>query len=627
MSTVVPCVCRYDAEPCSLLNHLFPAQPPYIARVNISEDGIVRATNVTRFISACQTVGLVEKELFAPTDMVEASEASLGRVCGSITSLARLAGKTQAAVGASKSPVRSRSPTRPTSRPSSPGVRFSPPSTPRIGVIAGAVPSRRSSRDLAPSPAPSLRAGAASAARASESTNDLHAKLQTASRPTSPVTIPESPVSSVFDDSTFGRPMAHVVVGTPTRPKPPPRSATQPPVSPLSIRPKSPTPISPSQSPGRSPSLVLRPTLRPRHTTGSRVQVSFAEGGSGLPRSSSIGTDRSSSSTLGLHVRERTPSLISSGSRATSGYNRSSAALSVSTVIGDEFAAVDVVEEDEEQPSFPHNHLRARRMSEKTLHEARQKILGTLLSSEDLPSDLREAVRQNAATPTPTPTSGHVPTPTPIDDARGIAISRSLAALEGNRESSRGVFGSSPGRRPAVRRGQSVDVPRQDVTRVLEEDEQSSSLSSSESQRTSLLLRRPSANGKVYVPKRSLSPVQPTSRGMSGRALPASAPSSPPLRRTSLYASTSSLLDGPSRSTMERWQSDIYPSSKGTVSSDGSNRPMQLRINSMVNLPSASSSSLLRDTSSSSGTAVKASQPLQVLEINEPGLPPIRYVS
>jgi hypothetical protein len=223
----------------------------------------------------------------------------------------------------------------------------------------------------------------------------------------------------------------------------------------------------------------------------------------------------------------------------------------VSTIMGDEYAAVDVVEEDEEQSIFPHNHLRARRMSEKTLHEARQKILGTLLSSEDLPSDLREAVRQNAATPTPTPTSGHTPTPMPTDDARGIAISRSLAALEGNRESSRGVFGSSPGRRPAVRRGQSADLPRQDVTRVLEEDEQSSSLSSSESQQTSLLLRRPSANGKVYVPKRSLSPVQPMSKGMSGRVLPASASSSPPLRRTSLFASTSSLLDGPSGSQME----------------------------------------------------------------------------
>jgi hypothetical protein len=56
---------------------------------------------------------------------------------------------------------------------------------------------------------------------------------------------------------------------------------------------------------------------------------------------------------------------------------------------------------------------------------------------------------------------------------------------------------------------------------------------------------------------------------------------------------------------------------------------MQLRINSMVNLPSASSSSLLRDASSGSGSAsaVKASQPLQVLEFNEPELPPIRYVS
>jgi hypothetical protein len=147
--------------------------------------------------------------------------------------------------------------------------------------------------------------------------------------------------------------------------------------------------------------------------------------------------------------------------------------------------AVDMTEYEEEDDAS--SRLRERRMSERTLHAARQKIMGTLMrSTEDLTQDY-----SRGSTPTP-------------DDPRNIAISLSLAALEG----SYARVDVSP-RRPGTRRGQSLDVSRQEVDRLDEEEEGHSAEGSigSKDESRPPPIRRISAGGKFYIPKRSNSPA------------------------------------------------------------------------------------------------------------------------
>lgn len=130
------------ADICSLINHLFPRQPPVVQRINLSEDGVTRATNVSRFILACEQVGLEPSEVCSLSDIQDGSEISLGKVGRTIIALARLAGPN---VGRS-----SRPPTRPPSRNSGFTTPVaSPPASPRaVGFTKDA--SSVSSRSVTP---------------------------------------------------------------------------------------------------------------------------------------------------------------------------------------------------------------------------------------------------------------------------------------------------------------------------------------------------------------------------------------------------------------------------------------------------------------------------------------------
>lgn len=581
------------ADWSSLLNHLFPAQPAHNTRVNVSDDGIIRATNLTRFVTACQTVGLDPREIFGLADLQDASETSLGRVALTIISLARLAGPVKAAVARSRSP----------SRVANQKATTSPSGSPRGKAAVSPPVSRPPSGD-----GTILRTSTSMPRSSTDAPNELHARLSidTKARP------------STIDDPAFRTPTntqfnpAEIV--SPRR-QPLPRSTTQPTISP-SIRPKSPVgTASPSRSTtpiGRP--LSTRPTLRPRHTIGSKIQVSFAGADVPSPPRSAALSERSSvpGSSSGQHSRERTPSLISTGSRVTSGYTRTSTAYSIGTVTADDHSGVAVADGDSEFGDEPvMTGMRERRMSEKTLHIARQKILGTLLSSEDLPEDLRLALE-----------NGDSLALTGAEEARGVAISQSLAALEGMRSSSaRPSVNVSPRHRASPRPLLHHNSRSGEVPRVNEEDEASSAGGSSiEGSRPSVLRR---GSGKIYVPKRSTSPSplmdsRPTS---PTRGLPMS------MQSAMLTSSQSTNVHDRTRiSKMERRQSEGYGTSHHSVYSD---RPQNPRINSMVDLSTMSSSgglSGLRD-SSMSGTRISQNQPLQIIEFSEPGLPPIKYVS
>ncbi|WVQ97165.1 hypothetical protein IAU59_004275 [Kwoniella sp. CBS 9459] len=610
---------------CFLLNHLFPAQPSHISRVNLSEDGILRATNLTRFITACQTVGLPDREIFGMADLQEASEISLGRVAHTVIALARLAGPTTAGVGRARSPASSKPGSRANSRPPSRNASTpasptrSPPTSPR----RVSVDSTQSKRVSPENPLPVMGQAVPVAQTmdrqgSNDSRNELHSKLDV-------VTVMDKKVVVDLDDpaswrtpttSTFALPAVPPELPSIKR-SPMSRSVTQPNISP-SIRPKSPTssPSSRSITPvGKSGNLQIRPSLRPRNTTGSRISVSFADNEPPSPRTEN--GDRGvmhSPGALYSHSRERTPSLISSGSRVTSGYSRSSAAFSVATIVGgDHSNAIDLTEEIEDEAMM--TQLRERRMSEKKLQEARQKIIGTLLSTEDLPADLRKAVKDGD--------NGH-DSAVRQDDARNTAIMDSLASLEGARMA---PLPSSPRHRPIARRGHSMEVDR-----VVEEEEHNQGLNSrqmsSDVSRPSAL-RRLSLNGKVYVVKRSASPSS-NLPSPTGTSFPNASPGP---TASHMFRTTSHNSYQPMEKA-ERRQSDGYPRQTlghgrdATMSSDAddSARPIQMRISSMVNLPTTGmerSPSLFRESSTQSVT--RFSQHLQVLEFHEPGCPVVKY--
>lgn len=69
---------------CQLMNKLRSAS---IVRPDVREDGIVRTSNVTKFLAACSSYGLLEEDLFQRDDLIEATGESLARVARTIITL------------------------------------------------------------------------------------------------------------------------------------------------------------------------------------------------------------------------------------------------------------------------------------------------------------------------------------------------------------------------------------------------------------------------------------------------------------------------------------------------------------------------------------------------------------
>ncbi|KAJ4469522.1 STE/STE11/cdc15 protein kinase [Lentinula aciculospora] len=69
---------------CHLLNKLRSSS---IVRPDAKEDGFVRTSNITKFLAACSSYGLPDKDLFQRDDLIEASSESLARVAKTIIAL------------------------------------------------------------------------------------------------------------------------------------------------------------------------------------------------------------------------------------------------------------------------------------------------------------------------------------------------------------------------------------------------------------------------------------------------------------------------------------------------------------------------------------------------------------
>ncbi|GLB41928.1 putative STE STE11 cdc15 protein kinase [Lyophyllum shimeji] len=71
---------------CQLLNKLRSAS---VVKPDARDDGILRTSNVTKFLAACSSYGLPDEDLFQCDDLTEATGESLARVAGTIIALVK----------------------------------------------------------------------------------------------------------------------------------------------------------------------------------------------------------------------------------------------------------------------------------------------------------------------------------------------------------------------------------------------------------------------------------------------------------------------------------------------------------------------------------------------------------
>lgn len=608
---------------CFLFNRLFPSQPARIQRVKVPKDDARIKANIDRFLSSCREVGVPESEMFALGDLDENSPAGLARVARTILVLAQMSGPTnvpRVRVGlqlpstseSSLSTPMGKSPSQSGTSSRSPSQRSSG-ATPVTARTLGDRPLRSSSSDLM-----------------------ARLKAENGNANGTQPSVPSANVNSV-------EPAARVSNGQPRRLS----VSNTPPASPVRVVPTH----APAQAPMQPPSLLppaqsvqpiptittpmhapvaVAPTARPPQirASSSRAQVSFASdssspGVSGHEWNSSVSSAHSLSYLTPLHERspshgvsdrvahersphersqlqerERTPSLISASSHVPSSYSRSSMSATgfngpVPTIVGEAADDFHPLEQSAMDPSSPIESPpscqspEARSLSEHTLQEARRKIIGTLMSStEDL--TLNSPIQE---------------------DARGFALSQSLAALEGaSRPPLNSRRSESPRLRPISRgaRTQSIELEY----RV---DEEGTPMASHQRPLSELpprpRIRRPSVNGKIYVPKRPQSPASPGLSSLNGAVLPTPATILDP---TSEFGSRVLTKE-------ERRRSADFPQ-RGAAAGVGAGRIMNLRNHSMVNLPSRRTSTLSRDRDS----MVHGS--FQILEFNNAeGQNSVRY--
>lgn len=600
-------VCRYVLPHCArlnfrLFNQIFPASPQHIPRVSLAAAGVSNSTNVTRFMNACQRVGLLEADIFDPSDMQAASETGIGRVAWTVIALARHAGRHNAAVRP-QTPAASPSKPRSNARPLSVSSSFAT-------TVTGD-PSRR-----ATSPPCTQSFEVSSRSSLGSRTRRMSAQSGASSRGS--MVRCETPDADTarghsFDDRTVSRTptrttfaLSDIETLSPHRTRRPfPRSATQP-MNPPGVPPRSQSinPI-PAQSVGhlsRPPTAARRSTLLSKHTTDTEFPLAKDQAEQTSPPTTPTaergGFSRKSSGPA-LHFRERTPSLISSGSRVTSAYTRSSVAMSLATIVGDDHeGAIDIVEDEDDPRSLP---LNERRLSERTLHDARQRFLGNEVSARGALDDARTMVQQNE----------------PKDELRDLAITQSLAALEGWRSGiHRAPLVASPRRtpsRPVSRSGE--------VGRVAEEDEYSLNGEPRTDPNRQTMIRRTSANGKVYVPKRSPSPRLSSGTNSPFSAIPqALSMTEAPMALLSVAATAN---PRPSIRPVRRQSDGLAYAASPVWQSSGRPR-LYSRNESVVSLSAVDNPSAVSHESRRRNIQ---GQPLQILEIREPGLSPMRDVS
>lgn len=577
---------------CFLFNRLFPAQPAHIQRVKVPKDDVRIKANIDRFLSACREMGVPESEMFTLADLDEHSPVGLARVARNILVLAQMSGPTSV----SHARIVSRIPSRPSMASRSAeniapqAFKSSSQTSLHKSIQQGYKSSSQTSLHKSITPRSQVTPIATRTIGdrpLRSSSSDLIARLQKEnSTTTTPTTSSGSAPASTLPSAT-----STVSRATPPTPRLSDSSSVTPPLSPVRAL-TTPSTIRSRES-GPVPPLVPRQV----RTASGAQQVSFADDASsprvsGQDWNSSLSSQHSTTYLAPLQEqrilqeRERTPSLVSASSHVPSSYSRSSVSgpnFAVPTIVGDNTDDdFELSPRSDELSSRSEMSPETRRMSEQTLQEARRKIIGTLMSSTE---DLSLQTNRGSTD----------------EDARGYALSQSLAVLEGSRPPLNKARSESPRLRP-ISRGARHSVEMQLHDRV-EEEGQATRPASELPPRPRI--RRPSVNGKIYVPKRSHSPASPN---LSMNGFPSAA----------LILDPSGDFDSGRQLTKEERRRSEDFASRGAAAVNAA-RIMNMRNHSMVNLPSRRTSTL------SQGSRDSTHQVMQILEFTDAGIEPVRY--
>lgn len=569
---------------CFLFNRLFPAQPAHIQRVKVPKDDVRIKANIDRFLYACREMGVPESEMFTLADLDENSPAGLARVARNILVLAQMSGPTSV----SHARIVSRIPSRPSiasqSNENIAPAGFRSASQTSLGKANGSRQVSSVSRTIGDRP---LRSSSSDLLARLQKENAGNAMASSGGAPTTTSgSAPQSTLPSANSTVSRAAPTSRV---SDTSSVTPPHSPVRTFSASSTVRPRE---SNPAQA-------QPRPQIR---AASSSQQVSFAEEASsprvsGQDWGSSMSSHQSASLLAPLQEqrmlqeRERTPSLVSASSHVPSSYSRSSVHgvnFAVPTIVGDspddEFG--EMSPRSEELSSRSEMSPGTRRMSEQTLQEARRRIIGTLLSStEDLSLQSQRGSEE---------------------DARGYALSQSLAVLEGVRPPLNKARSESPRLRP-ISRGARHSIEMQLHDRLDEEEGYQPPARPASELPPRPRIRRPSVNGKIYVPKRPHSPASP-GMSLNGGVLP-----SPAL----MIDGNSDFGNGRQLTKEERRRSEDF--AHRAAPAVNAARIMNMRNHSMVNLPSRRTSTL------SQGSRDSMTVPMQILEFTDTGSDPVRF--
>ncbi|EJD47951.1 hypothetical protein AURDEDRAFT_102129, partial [Auricularia subglabra TFB-10046 SS5] len=284
---------------CQLINKF---QPGMIARADAHEDGFVKTSNVTKFLSAATSFGVPPAELFGRDDLLEGSAETLAHVAQTIVSLCKLAEQP-------RQQRVSRSPYMGTAGSAS------QPSLPASASLS--TPNLVSRR---PSSPPNVVAGKPTAA----SPSAAQKKRWTPPSPALPTVRSASPVerSARATPTTTSRSKTESASrGASTTPEPPRREAASPPPSSSISTPTAAAVAFPSSPPQRPPRQGLISNASSRASIASTLAT--ATTGDVMSRSSKFGTIR----TMNTEVTEAT-SLHPSDGRSSLTKSEASHAIS-----------------------------------------------------------------------------------------------------------------------------------------------------------------------------------------------------------------------------------------------------------------------------------------------------------
>ncbi|KAH7910459.1 hypothetical protein BJ138DRAFT_1152815 [Hygrophoropsis aurantiaca] len=614
---------------CQLMNKY---RPGTIARIDHREDGFKRTSNVTKFLAASSTQGVLSDDLFYRDDLIESTPDTLCRVARTIIALLKtfekpLVDRTKVISGQGK-------------KTTNPGPYSSPGP---ISRAASSTPNLLPQRSISPSTSPPQR------------------KRWSPPAPGLATVRSDSPGSGTSGGTARdgnlndGRTTPVNVNADREASDPPP---SPPPKSPL--RPRSQSELSTSES-GASLLSGLRPldTSSQQQSLSDSSSPSTGDYGADYParqsRTSSNLTDSTAFSSLldwrrnssGQNkfatIRTVTTEATSFGSEIPS-FTRTEAS-SVAASLADEMnrrrgaverrpsepAGVDLVSlaEEEEISASGSSSREAQRERSKAKEEQHDRELRIRLGKGKWPEDFLDAFQ------TPSSSSRPIPIRPPSDrgdsplnsSPLSASPSRKLSIIGATRRNDSGDSVPSGARKATHRARHSVDTPTLRPKESILRREASPDL-----QNSRVILRRQSTQGGarrngVYVPRSSMdeprdgsdSPV-PFPRTVSGEHAARATPS-PDSPSTPNGAEN----DGPR--VRGRFQSEVENTRARRQSRPNSydelGRPRRSRFESMVNLGVASSNASASDLlsrDSMDGSAVR-----QTLIVKEEGKPPTHF--